>query len=623
MDDRSEDRKKRGSLIWLLVLLAILLVWWFFRPGGGEDHGAANWLESADEAELSSLPQGSYERDALLVDLDAGTSDRDIAKLESEFGIELSPISDHAADRHFYRAEVEPAEQADIMAALSERPEVEFVEPDAKVSLDPSWQPKVEVDVEPDDGFPNDPLYPHQWHLRQIHMPAAWKLADGAGVTVAVLDTGVAYEDRGERFHRVEDLEGVEFVKPYNFINNTPHANDDHGHGTHVTGTIAQATDNGIGVAGVAPAVRIMPLKVLSGRGAGSIGGIADAIRYAADNGADVINMSLGGRFASKALERAVDYARDKGVVVVAAAGNDGRNKVGYPAGFDSAIAVAATQYDEATTFYSNFGKDLDIAAPGGNTRVDQDGDGMPDGVLQNTIAVGDPTRSGYYGFMGTSMASPHVAGVAALVVSQGVSHPDAVQRILEGTARAPKGRDLDRERYGAGIVDAEAAALKAHTSVGGGQLAIGLALATAVAFTLRRREPVGGGYAAGAVAGSGGLFFLPLVSASFASVPVLSLVSHGIPSWDLALAGASLHANPVLMSALIPGALIAVLFGVRRLRGLLAGIAVGVAGHLLFHAVAPVTGLALIPSAFGLESLWLAANAAICVVLARAALRR
>src|SRR5690606_23650614 len=97
------------------------------------------------------------------------------------------------------------------------------------------------------------------WHLDQINMPAAWKLADGKGVVVAVLDTGVAYEDRG-RFHRVPDLAGVEFVKPYNFVSNNAHANDDHGHGTHVTGTIAQATHNGIGVAGVARAVQIMPL---------------------------------------------------------------------------------------------------------------------------------------------------------------------------------------------------------------------------------------------------------------------------------------------------------------------------------------------------------------------------
>jgi serine protease len=621
MDDRKEERrnverKPRNNLLWLLVLLAVLLVWWFFRPGGVDT--AATSTVSWD---VATLEAGAYKRDAILVDLIDDLDAAQVAALERELGIDLVPISDHSVDIHFYRAEVDPAEQAAILAALAARPEVELAEPDAKVQLDPSWVEKYRADVPASEGYPNDPLYPHQWHLRQINMPAAWKLADGRGVTVAVLDTGVAYEDRGERFHMVEDLEGVKFVKPYNFINNTPHANDDHGHGTHVTGTIAQATNNGKGVAGVAPQVRIMPLKVLSGRGSCSIGGIADAIRYAADNGADVINMSLGGRFPSKALEKAVRYARDKGVVVVAAAGNDGRNKVGYPAAFPGAMAVAATQYDEATTFYSNFGKEIAIAAPGGNTRVDQDGDGMPDGVLQNTIAIGDPTRSDYYGFMGTSMASPHVAGVAALVMSQGIKNPDTVQAILEQTARAPQGRELDRERYGAGIVDAEAAVLKARALVGGWQLALGLLMAGAVAFSARRRAPLGAGYIAGAVAGSGGIFFLPHLHAGLTSLPGVELLTRGIPSWDLALFGASVHGNPIALSALVPVVLFATLFGVERWRGVLAGVAVGVAGHLLFHAVAPVVDIRGVPGA--LEALWLGANAAICVGLAKVAIRR
>src|SRR5204863_1518261 len=134
-------------------------------------------------------------------------------------------------------------------------------------------------------------------------------------------------------------------------------------------------------------------------------------IRWAADHGAKVINMSLGGPFPVGAIRTAVKYAHDKGVVVVAAAGNDGRGRVGYPARYPEVVAVAATQFDESTTFYSNWGKDIDIAAPGGNTRVDQNGDGQPDGVLQNTVHPNDIRRTGYLMFNGTSMASPHVAG--------------------------------------------------------------------------------------------------------------------------------------------------------------------------------------------------------------------
>src|SRR5256885_725086 len=136
---------------------------------------------------------------------------------------------------------------------------------------------------------------PNETH-QQVGMPKAWKLGQGNGVVVAVLDTGVAYENYG-RFHKLPDLEGITFVDPYDFVANNKHADDDHGHGSHVTGTIAQATNNGIGVAGVALNVKIMPLKVLAGNGSGSGARIAHAIRYAADKGAKGIHMSIGGAF--------------------------------------------------------------------------------------------------------------------------------------------------------------------------------------------------------------------------------------------------------------------------------------------------------------------------------------
>ena len=209
----------------------------------------------------------------------------------------------------------------------------------------------------PGSGFPNDACFKYQWHMRQLGMPDAWKRGNGKGVIVAVIDTGVS---------KVGDLAETNFVAGYNFLSNNANADDDHGHGTHVAGTIAQSTNNKIGVAGVAYGASIMPLKVLSARGSGSVAGISQAIRWAADHGASVINMSLGGPSPIGTMGSAVKYAREKGVVVVAAAGNDGRGKVGYPAAYPGVVAVASTQFDETTTFYSNWGKEIDVAAPGG-----------------------------------------------------------------------------------------------------------------------------------------------------------------------------------------------------------------------------------------------------------------
>jgi serine protease len=622
MEPRSAGKPKRGGLVWLLVLLAVVMVWLFFRPAG---------MDTAEPTDSTDPAHGALvDSDDILVDLRDDASEADVAALEREFGIDLVLVSSQSEDERFYRARVDPASQYDIVSQLEGHPDVEIAEPDAVYSLSPPdvyAEPLKPTRDDPWAGFPNDPKYKFQWHMDQIHMPAAWKLSDGKGVVVAVLDTGVAYEAHGKLFHQVPDLAGVEFVKPYNFVDNNEHANDDHGHGTHVTGTIAQATHNGIGVAGVARNATIMPLKVLSGRGSGSVAGIADAIRYAADEGAQVINMSLGGRFPSKVLEKAVKYAHSKGVVVVCAAGNDGRGKVSYPAAYPGAVAIAATQYDESTTFYSNWGAALDLAAPGGNTRVDQNGDGQPDGVLQNTIVIGDPTRDDYFGYMGTSMASPHAAGVAALVVAQGVTNPDAVEKVLEESARAPKDRQLDKKRYGAGIIDAEAAVLKARGQSGAAQLALGALLAGVVAFSLRRRgmlAPLAGagswlGLGAGVLAGASGLFFLPYLFGAAASWPVVSMLTRGLPSWDLSLLGPSGHGNALFFSALLPVGKVALGSGFARLRAPLAGLCLGVAGHLLFTMSAGWIDVRWMV----LDGLWLVANAALLVGVAHLSLRR
>jgi len=622
MDEQQTKRGSAGRFLWILVLLAIVVLWWFFRPEA--DRGAAGAALQQDASVAATDP------DDILVDLRDDATPAMRAAIERDVGVQLVLVDDTAAATKLYRAHVDPARRDAILAELARRPEVEIAEPDSQMTLSPGVEsasssvfraPPVAPSHE---GFPNDPQYKFQWHLRQIGMPQAWKLADGNGVIVAVLDTGVAYEDH-KNFHLLPDLKGITFVDPYDFVGNTKHANDDHGHGSHVTGTIAQVTDNGIGVAGIARNVKIMPLKVLSGSGSGSVAGIADAIRYAADHGAKVINMSLGGAFPSSVLKKAVAYAHGKGVTVVCAAGNESRGRVGYPAAYPGAIAVSATQFDESITFYSNYGKDIDIAAPGGNTRVDQNGDGMPDGVLQNTIALGDPTKDDYFGYMGTSMASPHVAGVAALVVGEGVTDPDQVEQVLKASARKPAA-NYDINKYGAGIVDAPSAVLKARSASGGYQLGLGLLMAGAVAASLRRRGglgvKLGPSYLAGVVLGASGLFFLPYVAPGLSNLPVVHALTHGLPSWDLAVLGPAGHGNPVFFSALVPLALLVIGYGVPRARGLLAGVTIGVAAHLAFFAAVPLAAVH-VPAVLGTGALWLLGNAAVCLGLARLTLRR
>jgi serine protease len=613
MSETDVNKRGRSSLLWLLVLCLLVLAWWFVKPAA-----VRSWEEPAEQAYLAGDPE------QILVDFHDQISGAAIAALERDLAIDLEPVSAQSIDEALYRARVAPERRDQILAALAARPEVEIAEPDATYSLGPHFVPAAPAPGPAHPGFPNDPLYQYQWHLDQINMPGAWPLADGDGVVVAVIDTGVAHEEHNQ-FTTMPDLEGVRFVKPYNFVGNNRHANDDHGHGTHVAGTIGQATNNGIGVAGVARRVSIMPLKVLSASGSGSVGAIADAIHYAADEGAHVINMSLGGRFPSRILKKAVAYAYDKGVVVVCAAGNDGRGKVSFPAAYPGAFAVAATQYDESTTFYSNWGKEIAIAAPGGNTRVDQNGDGMVDGVLQNTLVPGDPSRNDYLAYMGTSMASPHVAGVAALVVGSGVTEPAAVEAVLRDTARPPRQGSLTAERYGAGIVDAAAAVRRARTGAGWWQLGLGLLMAGAVASSARRRGLgvcVGPAYLGGVLFGASGLFFLTYLG-GVSTLPVVETLTRGLPSWDLAALGPAGHGNALFFSALLPLALAAVFYGQRWLRAPIAGLSVGVAAHLVFHAVANLVDIQWVPNAFMLDEIWLACNAAICCAIAGLILRR
>ncbi|HJH27874.1 MAG TPA: hypothetical protein C5S37_14190, partial [Methanophagales archaeon] len=306
-------------------------------------------------------------------------------------------------------------------------------------------------------GFmvPNDPLYSLQWHLDNddyggINMESAWDMSTGNGVVVAVLDSGVAYENYGP-YCQAPDLAGTTFVQGYDFVNGDTHPNDDHYHGTFVTGTIAQTTNNNYGVAGVAFDCSIMPIKILDNTLEGTPVDFKDGVHYAVDHGADVICAAVGGP-PSPEIESAVEYAYTNGVTVIAAAGIAGYPPQ-YPAAYDDyVIAVGATRYDETRAYYSPTGSYLDLVAPGGDLTVDQNGDGEPDGVLQQTFD-GDPCNFDFWFANGTSAAAAHVSGVAALAIATGVTGPDNVRDILQSTAE-DKGTPGWDEEYGWGIVD-------------------------------------------------------------------------------------------------------------------------------------------------------------------------
>jgi len=322
--------------------------------------------------------------------------------------------------------------------------------------------------VEPNyyaEGFdtPNDKYFKYQWNFSDnakgsINILPAWQISKGRGVIVAILDTGIAYEDYAE-YRLAPDLANTAFVAGYDFVNKDEHPNDDNGHGTHIAGIIAQSTNNEIGTAGIAYQATLMPVKVLDKNNRGSYANIVDGIYYAVEHGASVINLSLGGPAPSFTLENALREANRMGITIAAAAGNSYLlgNPITYPAAYDEyVIAVGAVRYDGKRAPYSNTGGYIDLVAPGGDTRKDQNHDGLMDGILQQTIS-GRPSEFSYYFYQGTSMAAPHVAAVAALLIATGVTNPQQVKQVLTATAK-DRGRIGWDKEYGHGIVDAYAA---------------------------------------------------------------------------------------------------------------------------------------------------------------------
>ncbi len=394
----------------------------------------------ADDGSPSLVDTEAYRAQEVLVSVDDG--DDGVARMlvEEDFGLqELDRLDDIGVSRMRIP---EDASVKDVAAALEGDYRVRYAEPNyiARIAATPST---------------SDTYVGYQWSLDQMNVAEAWAYGRGEGVVVAVVDSGV----------RAGGPDGIANLLPgYDFYNNDSDPTDDNGHGTFVAGEIAQATDNGVGLAGTAPGVSILPVKVMSRQGYGDINAIASGITYAADQGADVINMSLGSAYSSQTMYDACQYAANKGVVLVAASGNEFASSLSYPAGYDMVISVGATRYDGSRAGYSNTGTGLDLVAPGGDLSRDQNGDGYADGVLGETF---ENNRWTYTFWEGTSMASPHVAAVAALVRAQGNYTPDEVRDILTRTATDTGSAGYDTET-GYGIVNAAAAVALAAGSSGG-----------------------------------------------------------------------------------------------------------------------------------------------------------
>jgi len=491
-----------------------------------------------------------------------------------------------------FELRVDPANEEKILEQLRAREDVIWAEPVVRVSA--LW-------------LPDDPDFSKQWHLKAAGAESAWDVTRGEGVTVAVIDTGIA---------PVDDLDASRIVPGWNFVNGTADATDDNGHGTHVAGTIAQSTGNGKGVAGMAPLAKLMPIKVLSASGSGNSYDIAAGIRWAVDHGARVLNLSLGGGSRSLAMESAVDYAKRRGVLVVCAAGNSGSRGVSYPAAYSGSLAVSAVGPQGRSAPYTTYGPEVALAAPGGDKSQGEEA-----GVLQQTIGE-DGSGSAYRWFQGTSMATPHVAGAAALVESLGINDPGAVQRLLTSTAKnAP---EKSAEKYGAGLLDAAAAVRKATLTFGLWRLAFALlgaffAVKQARSMQhLRTSDKPGALFYAGLGLGAGAFtmlaplgFFEKAHSLALLSVPPAAWPARFLPPISGYIGWSALLPLLLALPARLSKRPLQNIFG-----ALVAGLVFGQAGTLLHAAIFRTVDLPWLPSLAA--PLWLGASAMLTWVIGR-----
>ncbi len=433
--------RSRSIQRWVLTLSVTLLLSLQALPGISAERAAASVPSGGESAGASVASAASASgKERWILKAREGRLGQVLQDLR---GLESLGITKLKETRNLILINVPAGFSA--MAEMAEKiPGLDWMEPDSRVSA---------------AAVPDDPNYRDQWDLAKIRMPEAWDKA-GTGspsVVVAVADTGVAFENRGG-FSRAPDLERVQFVPGYDFVDQDPYPDDEWGHGTFVTEIIASGWNNGFRAAGIASGCTIMPLRVLDSAAQGSLFDVAQAVIYAADNGARIINLSLAaspGAAAARTITDAVDYAYSRGVLCVAAAGNNA-GPVELPASIPSVLAVGATDANDARASYSNTGPEVDLVAPGGELNGAK--------IPQESFASWGSPSSGFslYWSQGTSFSAAQVTGVAALMLSL---NPDLMAAdlasLLTATCRdlGAAGRD---DSFGSGLLDAAAAVRKA-----------------------------------------------------------------------------------------------------------------------------------------------------------------
>jgi len=413
----------------------------------------------------------------LLVDFEDDATLADIKETEEELGRHLVPNSVMFHGTKLMRVTVDASEADELMAKIRNDWDIEAVE------LSQTYE------TLRSEGFdvPNDPFWPQQaWHMDMIGLREAWNYSTGEGVTVAIVDTGISGEK--SKYPMVPDLKQTCMVPGYNFVDDNNDPYDRNSHGTHVGSSVAESTNNNLGGVGIAYDACLMPLKVLSDSGSGYTEDIAEAIIWATNNGAQVINMSLGGGGYSQVMQNAIDHAVKNNVLVLCAAGNSGRAKIEYPAAQDGCLAIASVGPDGNLAPYSSHGEGgegIFLASPGGNMRDF----GPEGGVWQSTVDRNDPHKWGMFPYQGTSMATPIAAGSTALVVSALLEKNGDYDRedVIQILASAATDKN-DNFRYGHGIVNVAEAVKDVKGSAVTFQILAAFIFAGLVAFVASRK---------------------------------------------------------------------------------------------------------------------------------------